>query len=544
MAKEGIAWGDLAGTGELQQKDIDELSKALEEKTAIKDSGEKTVVQDTGSTSTGKEAEAAAAAPKEEGAEDKGKAEAAADDENHVEKAVEKEDLAARIARERGGLDEAVHEDADVYIKHSDGNPAGMAEVKSFEDLQMKPELLKAVYTSNFNKPSPIQAKTLPISFTGKNIIAEAPSGTGKTVTFTLTVLQRIETGKKVPQAVIVAPTQELAGSIEKTVSAYASLANITTTLVVKDTPVSNVSAQVIVGTPGKLLDSFGSRRAKFKIRTDNISLFVLDEADQMLDRHGLGDQTKRLYKLCRNVKQIVLTSATYNNRVRTFAEEDFVPKPWSLVKVVPKTTKDEDRDRDGRYRVPKNIQHFVLLVQNEAEKFKALGDIYGYINIGQSFVFGNTQRIVHTIGQKMVDDGHKVAVLSGRLQASERKQVYEMFSTNQIKVCVATNVGARGLDVPNCTVVVNYDLPRKASNEDGVVDVVTYVHRVGRTGRYGRHGIAFNLIHDEQSKHDLMTILKSCVKTDGTPIEPEVWRYDQLDQLADRIEKLAEQEN
>jgi len=436
---------------------------------------------------------------------------------------------------------QAVNEGVVVEMIHSDGYNPPKAE--SFESLNLKPELQKVLNLWGFNKPSPVQKHVLPVSLTRRNVIAQAPSGTGKTITFTVTILQNIDASQQYPQALIVSPTMELAQNIYDVVSRFAKEVGITTQLVVKEmTSFQNRNAQVIIGTPGKL-DSVFNRNSRLHISPMKISLFVLDEADKMLASSGLLSETQKVRAHCRRVSQFVLVSATFEQRILDFATKPknpsnpnscFIPPPWSIAKIVPEGAKLTP--------VPKEITHILLCLKENSlqSKLDALFELFQRIAIGQTFIFANSHNSVLAIGQLMEKLEQSYVVLTGKLDGKLRKEVFEQFRTLQKNVCVCTNVGSRGLDIENCSTVVNVEIPYdQEKGRAAKPDTVTYIHRAGRCGRFGNQGVCFTFVTNRQERDEMISIFKECVGTDGELIKYEEWQMSEVDKLEDRVSDL-----
>ncbi|KAG0027587.1 RNA helicase required for poly(A+) mRNA export [Podila clonocystis] len=324
--------------------------------------------------------------------------------------------------------------------------------VKSFEDLGLHEDLLKGLYNMKFAKPSKIQERALPLLLQNppRNMIAQSQSGTGKTAAFALTILSRINYDLKAPQALVMSPSRELARQTMEVIQEMGKFTNVATAQAIKDENLPpKVNAHVIVGTPGTVSDLIKRR----VIDAKNIRLYVLDEADNMLDMQGLGDQSRNLKRLLPRDCQIVLFSATWADRVRKFAEE-IAPHANQI------TLKPEELSVDG-------IKQFYR--RDTADEIAA----------------------------KMSEKHHAVVSLHGKLDSAQRDEVIDSFRAGKSKVLITTNVIARGIDIANVNMVVNYDLP---TDQYGRPDPETYLHRIGRTGRFGRTGVSINFVHDNKS--------------------------------------------
>ncbi|XP_053463349.1 ATP-dependent RNA helicase DDX19B isoform X2 [Nycticebus coucang] len=388
--------------------------------------------------------------------------------------------------------------------------------VKSFEELRLKPQLLQGVYAMGFNRPSKIQENALPLMLAepSQNLIAQSQSGTGKTAAFVLAMLSQVEPVNKYPQCLCLSPTYELALQTGKVIEqmgkfypelklAYAVRGN-------KLERGQKISEQIVIGTPGTVLD--WCSKLKF-IDPKKIKVFVLDEADVMIATQGHQDQSIRIQRMLPRNCQMLLFSATFEDSVWKFAQK-VVPDP-NVIKL-----KREEETLD-------TIKQYYVLCNSRDEKFQALCNLYGAITIAQAMIFCHTRKTASWLAAELSKEGHQVALLSGEMMVEQRAAVIERFRGGKEKVLVTTNVCARGIDVEQVSVVINFDLPvDKAGNPDNE----TYLHRIGRTGRFGKRGLAVNMV---DSKHS-MNILNRIQEHFNKKIE----RLDTDD--LDEIEKIA----
>jgi len=361
--------------------------------------------------------------------------------------------------------------------------------VRSFEELNLAKELLNGIYAMGFNRPSKIQEAALPIILAKepKNLIAQAQSGTGKTAAFVLCMLSRVDVNVNAPQALCVCPTRELARQIVDNVNKMGQFSKAKTQLVVKDTEVpKRIESQIVVGTPGRILDLIKNN----VLALQKLKVFVLDEADIMIDREGLGEQSVKIRKMLPRTCQILLFSATFKPTVREFASR-IVPQPCYDIRL-----KRKQLTLDG-------IKQLHIDCGSEEKKFDVLSDIYGYLTVGQSIIFVHTRKTAIDLTAKMLKAGHTVSLLHGGedMSPSQRDKVIDDFRDAKTKVLITTNVLARGIDILQVMMVINYDLPLDVHNRP---DTETYLHRIGRSGRFGRKGIAINFVHDDVSRKNL----------------------------------------
>ncbi|XP_064610442.1 ATP-dependent RNA helicase DDX19A-like [Liolophura sinensis] len=403
----------------------------------------------------------------------------------------------------------------DIEVMRKDPS-SPLYSVKSFEALNLKPELLKGVYDMGFNAPSKIQETALPtlLADPPANMIAQSQSGTGKTAAFVLTMLSRVDASQKHPQCLCLAPTYELALQIGQVTEQMAKhMTDVKIAYAVRGQRVSKgqrLEEQIIIGTPGTVMDW----SIRFKVLDlKKVNVFVLDEADVMIATQGHQDQSIRIQKNLRKDCQMLLFSATYDAEVMKFAQA-VVPNPVKI------RLRREEESLD-------NIKQFYIECTSPEEKFKALSNIYGTISIGQSMIFCHTRKTASWLAEQMTREGHAVGLLTGELTIEMRAAIINRFRDGKEKVLITTNVSARGIDVEQVTVVVNFDLP---VTYDHRPDCETYLHRIGRTGRFGKNGLAINMVDGHRS----MQVMKEIEKHFGRTIEP--LNADDMDE----IEKLS----
>uniref|UniRef100_A0A8D2DL41 RNA helicase n=1 Tax=Sciurus vulgaris TaxID=55149 RepID=A0A8D2DL41_SCIVU len=347
-----------------------------------------------------------------------------------------------------------------------------------------------------------------------QNLIAQSQSGTGKTAAFVLAMLSQVEPANRYPQCLCLSPTYELALQTGKVIEqmgkfypelrlAYAVRGN-------KLERGQKISEQIVIGTPGTVLDWCSKLRF---IDPKRIKVFVLDEADVMIATQGHQDQSIRIQRMLPKNCQMLLFSATFEDSVWKFAQK-VVPDP-NVIKL-----KREEETLD-------TIKQYYVLCNNRDEKFQALCNLYGAITIAQAMIFCHTRKTASWLAAELSKEGHQVALLSGEMMVEQRAAVIERFREGKEKVLVTTNVCARGIDVEQVSVVINFDLP---VDKDGNPDNETYLHRIGRTGRFGKRGLAVNMV---DSKHS-MNILNRIQEHFNKKIE----RLDTDD--LDEIEKIA----
>ncbi|KAG8334260.1 Eukaryotic initiation factor 4A-II [Homalodisca vitripennis] len=356
--------------------------------------------------------------------------------------------------------------------------------VDNFDDMNLKEELLRGIYAYGFEKPSAIQQRAIMPCVKGHDVIAQAQSGTGKTATFSISILQQIDTNLRECQALILAPTRELAQQIQKVVIALGDFMNamchacIGGTNVREDMRKLELGVHVVVGTPGRVFDMI-NRRA---LRTNNIKIFVLDEADEMLSR-GFKEQIHDVFRTLVTEVQVILLSATMPSEVLDVSK-CFMREPIRIL------VKKEELTLEG-------IKQFYVFVEKEDWKLDTLCDLYDTLSITQAVIFCNTRRKVDWLTESMHTRDFTVSAMHGEMEQRERDLIMRQFRTGSSRVLITTDLLARGIDVQQVSLVINYDLPSNREN---------YIHRIGRGGRFGRKGVAINFVTDADKRvlHDI----------------------------------------
>ncbi|XP_047912674.1 ATP-dependent RNA helicase DDX25-like isoform X1 [Anser cygnoides] len=358
-----------------------------------------------------------------------------------------------------------------------------------------------------FNRPSKIQETALPmmLAHPPQNLIAQSQSGTGKTAAFVLAMLSRVNGAERYPQlsylskCLCLAPTYELALQIGHVIEKMGQFcADIRVTYAVQGNrvlPGAVLEEQIVIGTPGTMLDWCFKRRV---VNVKRISLFVLDEADVMIDHQGFSYQSIRIQRALPRGCQMLLFSATFKETVWNFAMQ-IVSNP-----IIIKLRQEE--------LTLSNIRQYYFVCRNREEKYEALCNIYGSITVGQAMIFCQTRRSADWLLVEMSKDGHKVAMLTAELTIVQRANVIQRFRDGKEKVLITTNVCARGIDVAQVTIVVNFSLP---VNQQKELDFETYLHRIGRTGRFGKKGIAFNMVERQSTYlvHSIEEHFRLCLR-------------------------------
>jgi translation initiation factor 4A len=366
----------------------------------------------------------------------------------------------------------------DTTLQDSDIESNWDQVCETFDDMGLDENLLRGIFAYGFEKPSAIQQRgTMPL-IKGRDTIAQAQSGTGKTAAFSIGCLQRVDVSEKDCQALLLAPTRELAQQIQKVVLALGDYMQITChaciggTNVREDIRKLESGQQVVVGTPGRVHDMI-NRRA---LRTDGMKIFVLDEADEMLSR-GFKDQIYDVFKFLPSKVQVGLFSATMPVEVLEITRH-FMRDPVRIL------VKKDELTLEG-------IKQFYVNVDKEEWKLETLCDLYDTMSITQSVIFANTRRKVDWLTEKMRERDHTVSATHGDMDQNTRDVIMREFRSGSSRVLITTDLLARGIDVQQVSLVINYDLPTQPEN---------YLHRIGRSGRFGRKGVAINFVSEEDS--------------------------------------------
>jgi len=350
---------------------------------------------------------------------------------------------------------------------------------ENFDDMNLREELLRGIYAYGFEKPSAIQQRAIVPCIKGMDVIAQAQSGTGKTATFSIAILEKIDTGLRECQALILAPTRELAQQIQKVVMSLGDYmgaqchACIGGTSVREDMRKLDVGQHIVVGTPGRVFDMI-SRKV---LRTNDIRQFVLDEADEMLSR-GFKDQIYDVFRHLNQEIQVILLSATMPSEVLEVTTR-FMREPVRIL------VKKEELTLEG-------IRQFYISVEREEWKLDTLCDLYETLTITQAVIFCNTRRKVDWLTEKMHQKDFTVSAMHGDMDQKERDVIMREFRSGSSRVLITTDLLARGIDVQQVSLVINYDLPTNREN---------YIHRIGRGGRFGRKGVAINFVTDDDKR-------------------------------------------
>ncbi len=389
----------------------------------------------------------------------------------------------------------------------------------TFSDLNLDSKIIKAIEELGFVTPTDIQAKVIPTLLnTKKDIVGLAQTGTGKTAAFGLPIIQNTKIELLYPQTLILSPTRELCIQITKDLKEYAKYYEKLNIVSVYggasiDTQIKNIKrgAQIIVGTPGRVIDLIKRKR----LDISKINSLILDEADEMLNM-GFKEEIDKVLLTAPKDKQTLLFSATMPKRIAEIAN---------------KYMNDKEQIVAGKQNTgAKNVEHAYYMVR-AADRYKALKRIVDFYPNVYGIVFCRTRRETKEVAEKLMQDGYTADALHGDLSQAQRDQVMHRFRLKNLRLLIATDVAARGIDVSDLTHVINYNLPE---------DSEAYIHRSGRTGRAGKKGRSIVIIHSRELGK-IKIIEKKINKTfkhDKVPLGKEICEK-QLFNLVDKVEKV-----
>ena len=360
--------------------------------------------------------------------------------------------------------------------------------INKFEDFNLNKDLLKGIYINGFVKPSEIQKKGISLILSGRDCIIQSQSGTGKTATYLISILNQINDNIKHNQCIILVPTKQLAEQVYSVAIKLSNSTKIKTCLSVGGIEIKkNINdikeSQLIIGTVGRIYH-FISERIINKL---TIKTLVLDEADEMLG-NDFGENVKDIIIKLKNLKQICFLSATFDEEIIKFSNSIMKTPQTLLLDVcdVPVAT----------------IKQFYINVEVENYKFDVLLDLFGVLQTNQTIIFCNKIITISWLSEKLIENDFCITSIHGEMTHEERNKVVDDFRNGKTKILLTTDLLARGIDIPDVNTVINYDLPNKME---------TYIHRIGRCGRFNKKGISINLVkmNDQSNK-----ILFSKIKT------------------------------
>jgi len=365
--------------------------------------------------------------------------------------------------------------------------------VSTFDTMHLREDLVRGIYSYGFERPSAIQQRAIRPMIKGRDVIAQAQSGTGKTATFSIAMLQSIDTQLRDTQVLCLSPTRELAVQIQKVVLALGDYLNVQCHACIGGTNLGedlrklDFGQHIVSGTPGRVFDMIRRKT----LRTRNIKTLVLDEADEMLNK-GFKEQIYDVYRFLPPATQVILISATLPHEILEMTNK-FMTDPIRIL------VKRDELTLEG-------IKQFFVAVEREEWKFDTLCDLYDTLTITQAVIFCSTKRKVDWLTEKMRESNFTVSAMHGDMPQKERDAIMKEFRAGQTRVLITTDIWARGIDVQQVSLVINYDLPNNRE---------LYIHRIGRSGRFGRKGVAINFV-----KSDDIRILRDIEQYYSTQID------------------------
>ena len=350
----------------------------------------------------------------------------------------------------------------------------------TFDTLKINDNLLRGIYSYGFENPSKIQNEAVPFIIEGKDLIAQAQSGTGKTGAFLIGTLEKIDASKKETQILILAPTHELVHQIYEVASELSKYLNISIMEVVGGTSVHECRAgldkqpHLIIGSPGRVLDMI----QKNFLYTNKIKTLIFDEADETLS-FGFKETVYNIVKSVPKTCQICLFSATIPEELLELSNS-FMNNPQKILV-------------DKEALTLEGITQFYINIRISDWKYDVLKDLYDTINISQCIIYINSKNKLMEIYDRLIADNFPVSCIHGELSSDERKDIMKQFRSGHTRLLLSTDLLSRGIDVQQLSLVINFDLPKSKE---------VYIHRIGRSGRYGRKGVAINLVTDRDMHH------------------------------------------
>jgi superfamily II DNA/RNA helicase len=347
--------------------------------------------------------------------------------------------------------------------------------INNWDELELKPNILRGIFGYGFEKPSPIQQRAIKPIIEGKDIIAQAQSGTGKTATFAIGALERVDVNEQSTQVLILSPTRELSTQTAKVITEIGSFMNgLKIQTLFGGASIEEVSIfssknipHIICGCPGRVYDMM--RRERISSKT--IKLIILDEADEMLSE-GFKEQVYNIFQYLNTEVQVCLFSATL---------------PISINNIIQKIMREPIRIYVKREQLTlEGISQYYIAVDDDRQKYITLKHIFSFINLSHTIIYCNSIKRVQDLYEAMCEDNFPVCRIHSNMDKSSRDKAFNDFRTGNTRFLISSNVTARGIDIQQVSVVINFDLSKC---------VHTYLHRIGRSGRWGRKGIGINFI-------------------------------------------------
>ena len=359
----------------------------------------------------------------------------------------------------------------------------------TFRDLGLTDPLLDAIENVGYTEPTPIQEKSIPIVLMGRDVLGSAQTGTGKTASFTLPMIDILSSGRakaRLPRSLILTPTRELAAQVAESFDAFSKNHNLTKALLIGGTSFGDQDAtlakgvDVLIATPGRLMDHV----ERGKVMLNDVKILVIDEADRMLDMGFIPD-VEKITSLLPKIRQTLFYSATIDETIHKIADQ-FVINP-KVIEVAPPAS------------TASTVEQFIVKAKIK-EKRQVLRDLIRQEDVSNAVIFCNRKRDISTVRASLERHGFNALALHGDMTQAARNEALAKFKDGEVPLLVASDVAARGIDIAGLSHVFNFDVPMNAED---------YVHRIGRTGRAGRSGRAFTIIATKDDQNYLDAIEK-----------------------------------
>lgn len=373
-----------------------------------------------------------------------------------------------------------------------------------FNDLNLKDELLKGVYLYGFTKPSKIQINGIQNISSGKDCILQSQSGTGKTATYLLGALNRIDVDDKKCQGIIITPTHELADQVYDVATQLSKFSNINIVKCIGGTDINETrellkTAHVVIGTNGRILHMIKEKR----INLFSVKFIILDEADELL-ADGLNDKIKYIFDKCSDGIQCCMVSATYPAHIFNISKK-LMDNP---VKVLLKNSEV----------AVDLISQFYVNAEKEELKFETLLDLYSLVSTSQAIIFCNSVEKVDWLKENLEKNNFVITCIHGKLSQKERDIIIKEFRDGKTRILLTTDLLARGIDIPLVNLVINYDLP---------INKESYIHRIGRCGRFNKKGVSITMVKmEDPSDVKLFNKLKYHYKININELPENIEKY------------------
>jgi len=353
--------------------------------------------------------------------------------------------------------------------------PDNYPDVERWDDMDLHPDLLRGIYAYGYENPSPIQKKAIHPMCLGRDLIAQAQSGTGKTATFTVGALMSINNRLNDVQVICLSPTRELSMQIHTVFKGLSEFMNdIKIEMLLGGIPVNDnirvlrsTRPHIVIGTPGRVNDLI---RRKV-LYTKNVKQFILDEADELLS-NGFEEQIRSIFVYLPTKVQTCIFSATLPPHIFRMTDS-FMRSPVQIV------VKSDQLTLEG-------ISQYYVAVSDDLQKYETLIDLYGRFSVSHCIIYTNSVRRVADLHEAMLHDGYPVCCIHSTMSKQDRETALAEFRSGKHRVLISSNITARGIDIQQVSCVINFDIPN---------DISVYLHRIGRSGRWGRKGVGINLI-------------------------------------------------